>query len=140
MLRGTRRQEKGTFYTDNTGALPARSIDGHQYFFIAYDYDTNYIFAIPIKDVTDNSIMVAFESVFNELKEKGYTPTFNVTDNQATKPIKKFLKTENCEWQFVEPSNHRANAAERAIQTYKNHFISGVSSTDADWPIQLWHQ
>ena len=31
----------GTFYTDATGALPAISLDGNQYYFIAYDYDTN---------------------------------------------------------------------------------------------------
>ena len=74
------------------------------------------------------------------LFEKGYTPTFNVTDNQATTPIKAFLKKKNCQWQFVEPSNHRVNAAERAIQTFKNHLISGLSSTDTDWPLQLWDQ
>ena len=40
----------------------------------------------------------------------------------------------------MEPSNHRVNAAERAIQTFKNHFISGLSSSDTDWPLQLWDQ
>ena len=49
----------GTFYTDATGALPATSLDGNQYYFIAYNYDTNYIFAIPIKNVTDDAIMEA---------------------------------------------------------------------------------
>ena len=34
----------------------------------------------------------------------------------------------------------KGNVAERAIQTFKNHFISGVYSTDTDWPIQLWDQ
>ena len=42
---------------------------GHQYYFIAYDYDTNYIFAIPVKDVTDGSIIEAFDQVFTELKK-----------------------------------------------------------------------
>ena len=35
----------GTFYTDATGALPAISLDGNQYYSIACEYDTNYIFA-----------------------------------------------------------------------------------------------
>ena len=30
----------GTFYIDSTGTLPTISLDGHQYYFIAYDYDT----------------------------------------------------------------------------------------------------
>eukprot|EP00804_Cyclotella_cryptica_P014650 CCRYP_012669-RA/>CCRYP_012669-RA protein AED:0.66 eAED:0.28 QI:0/0/0/0.66/0/0.33/3/0/1062 len=65
-------------------------------------------------------------------------PTFNVTDNQAAQSIKRYLTKEQTKWQFVEPNNHRVNAAERAIQTYKNHFISGLCTTDKDWPLQLW--
>ena len=33
---------------------------------------------------------------------------------------------------------YRVNAAERAIQTFKSHFISGLCGTDGDWPLQLW--
>ena len=128
---------KGTFYTDATGALPAISLDGNQYYFIVYEYDTNYIFAIPIKNITDDAIMEASKEVFQELKDKGHKPTFNVTDNQETKPIKEFLKTEHRDWQFVEPTNHHVKAAERAIHTFKNHFISGLCSTDIEWPFQL---
>ena len=128
----------GTFYTDMSGAFPTMSLEGMQYYFIAYDYDTNNIFAVPTKDLKDETIIAAFEGVFNDLKSRGYMPKFNVTDNQATGPIKEFLKAEDCEWQFVKPANHRVNAAKRAIQTFKNHFISGLPSTDSEWPLQLW--
>ena len=64
-------KQTGTLYTDVTGALPVRSLDGFQYYFVAYDYDTNYIFAIPIKDVTDETIIKAFDGVFTMLTEKG---------------------------------------------------------------------
>ena len=59
---------------------------------MAYDYDTNYTFAIPIKNVTDAAIIEAFIKVFTTLKEKGYKPMFNVTDNQAVTPIKEYLR------------------------------------------------
>ena len=44
------------------------------------------------------------------------------------------------EWngQSFEPDNHRVNAAEHAIQTFKNHFISGLCSVDKGFPLQLW--
>eukprot|EP00804_Cyclotella_cryptica_P022671 CCRYP_012468-RA/>CCRYP_012468-RA protein AED:0.28 eAED:0.27 QI:0/0/0/1/0/0/4/0/650 len=71
-------------------------------------------------------------------RSQGYKPTFNVTDNQATTPIKEYLDTEDCKWQFIEPNNHQVNAAERTIQTFKNHFVSGLCSTDSNWPLQLW--
>ena len=130
----------GTMYTDATGALPVLTLDGNQYYFVAYAYDVNYIFALPITNLKDDTILQAFDQVFQELKERGYKPEFNVTDNQAATPIKAYLKNEQTKWQFVEPSNHRVNAAERAIQTFKNHFISGLCSTDRDWPLQLWDQ
>ena len=33
---------------------------------------------------------------------------------------------------------HRRNAAERAIQTFKDHFIAGLASVDPQFPIQEW--
>ena len=72
---------KRTLYTHATGSLPARSLDGNHYYFIAYDYDLNYIFAVPIPNLLDNTIIGAFKKVFDQLKEKG--SKFNVTDNQA---------------------------------------------------------
>jgi hypothetical protein len=122
----------GTMYTDANGALPAVSLEGNQYYFVAYAYDPNYIFAKPIPNLRDETILDVFDKVFQELRSKGFKPTFNVTDNQAASPIKKYLQKENTTWQFVEPNNHRVNAAERAIQTYKNHFISGLCTTDSD--------
>ena len=68
--------------------------------------------------------MEASQEVFQQLKEKVHRPTFNVTNNQETKPTKAFLKTEQCEWQLVEPTNHRVKPAERSIQNFKNNFIS----------------
>ena len=59
-------------------------------------------------------------------------------DNQATKHIKAFLTTQKCALQLVEPHNHRVNAAERAIQTFKDAFIAALATTDVDFPIQLW--
>ena len=128
-------KKSGTMYTDQTGALPAISLDGHQYFFVAYDYDSNYIYAVPVKDLKDDTILEAFDQVFSDLKNKGHKPKFNVTDNQAAKPIKEYLAKEDCKWQFVEPSNHRVNVAERAIQTFKSHFIRGLCYMDNTWPL-----
>ena len=33
---------------------------------------------------------------------------------------------------------HRRNAAERAIQTWKNHFLAGIATLDPNFPIQEW--
>jgi len=54
-------------YTDAPEALPAVSLDGHQY--IVYDYDNNYIFAELIKDVKDATLVEAFQKVFETLED-----------------------------------------------------------------------
>ena len=36
------------------------------------------------------------------------------------------------------PHLHRRNAAERALQTFNNHFISGIVSKHKDFPLHLW--
>ena len=40
--------------------------------------------------------------------------------------------------QLVEPHNHRSNAEERAIQTFKNHTITGLCACDEDFSSVLW--
>jgi hypothetical protein len=58
-------------------------------------------------------------------------------DNQATKHIKKNLTENKCKLQLVEPHNHHANAAERAIQTFKDAFIAALAITNSDFSLQL---
>jgi hypothetical protein len=62
----------------------------------------------------------------------------NVMDNQATKYIKQFLTKKECNFQVVEPHSHRVNAAERAIQTFKDAFIAALATIDCKFPLQLW--
>jgi hypothetical protein len=64
----------------------------------------------------------------------------NIMDNQATKYIKSVLTKNDCKLQLVEPHNHRINAAERAIQTFKDSFIVALATTDSSLPLQLWDQ
>ena len=49
-----------------------------------------------------------------------------------------FFKDEHIQCQKVPPYVHRANASERAIQTFKYHFISGLCSSHSNFPMHLW--
>jgi hypothetical protein len=41
-------------------------------------------------------------------------------------------------YQLVPPHDHQQNLAEKAIQTFKAHFISIMCSIDKDFPLHLW--
>ena len=61
-------------------------------------------------------------------------------DDEASAPSKRKIKKSGAAHHLVEPHNHRVNAAERAIRTFKNHFIAGSCSADPHFPISQWHK
>ena len=63
------------------------------------------------------------------LCSRGLTPRTHVLDNECSKVLKEYMEEENETFQLVPPHLHQRNAAERAIQTFKNNFIAGMVST-----------
>jgi hypothetical protein len=129
----------GFVYNDLTGNFPFMSIYGSICFFILYHYKTNKILIKQIANLDDCSIFEAYKEVFESLEAKGYNPKLNVMDNQATKYIKQFLtKKKECNLQVVESHNHRINAAEHAIQMFKDAFIAALATADFEFLLQFW--
>ncbi len=114
------------------------SLQGNVCFLIVYHYETNAILALPISGLDDNTIFAAYKTQFEFLENKGHKIKLNVMDNQYTKQIKKNLTANDCNLMLVEPHNHQVNVAKRAIQTFKDHFISALATTDSKFPLQLW--
>jgi hypothetical protein len=52
--------------------------------------------------------------------------------------LKNFFTAQNIAYQLVPPRCHRRSAAERAIGTFKKHFVAGLSSVDPSFPLHLW--
>jgi len=116
------------------------SLEGNVCYLIVYHYESNAILGLPISGFDDNTVFAAYKTQFEFLESKGYKIKLNVMVNQCTKQIKKFLTEKDCELMLVEPHNHRVNAAERAIQMFKDHFISTLAMTDSEFPLQLWNK
>jgi hypothetical protein len=114
------------------------SLQGNVCFLVVYHYESNTILALPMPSLNGNTIFAAYKTQFEVLESKGHKIKLNVMDNQCTKQIKKFLTKKDCDLMLVEPHNHRVNAAKRMIQTFKDHFISALATTDSEFPLQLW--
>eukprot|EP00804_Cyclotella_cryptica_P000709 CCRYP_000992-RA/>CCRYP_000992-RA protein AED:0.49 eAED:0.36 QI:0/0/0/1/0/0/4/0/407 len=94
----------------------------------------------PLKDQTDKSLTNAFREVYEYLTDRGFQPKLNVMDNQCSKAVEKYIRSTKADIQLVNPDDHPVNAAERAIQTWKEHWLSGMGTLDPTCPIQLWCQ
>jgi hypothetical protein len=114
------------------------SLDGSVCFFVPCHYRSNSNLADPIKGLDDNTLFEAYKIQFDELTKRGFKLKLNVMDDQATNYINQFLDKINCKLQLVEPHNHRVNATECAIQTFKDAFFVTLAITDSNFPIQLW--
>ena len=72
------------------------------------------------------------------MTHNGHTTQLHVLDNEISKEFAAALKDEKIPYQLAPPGNHRTNAAERAIQTFKHHFLAGLASCHPDFPIREW--
>jgi hypothetical protein len=133
-------QVTGQIYTDPTGRFIVPSTKGHQYMMVIYDYDSNFIHVEPMKNRTNNEMLSAFQRAITLFKSRCLQPQLQKLDNEASGLLQDFMAAENIDYQLVPPGIHRRNAAERAIHTFKNHFIAGLCTTDPKFPLVLWDQ
>ena len=132
------RKEISTAYHDLTGRFPIRSSQGNEYVMIGYHFDANYILGHPVRDRTASAIKKAWEHMHHEFSKAGAAPSTWVLDNEVSAELKQAFAKQNVSYQLVPPRSHRRNLAERAIQTWKNHFKAGVASADPNFPISEW--
>jgi len=67
-------QATGQISSDQTGKFPLPSSTGNNYIFVLYDYDSNSIHAVAIKNRSAPSILAAYKIVFQRLTRAGLTP------------------------------------------------------------------
>ena len=77
-------------------------------------------------------------SIIETLSSAGFTPNIHILDNESSTLLKTALKKKDIKYQLVPPHIHCSNAAERAIQTFKAHLISGLCSTHLKFPAAEW--
>lgn len=124
--------------TDLTGRFPITSKRGGKYIMILYDYDSNAILAEVMVSRTETEHIRSYKKLITYLESRGRKPKFQKLDNEASTAIKKLIKDKGIDLQLVPPHIHRRNAAERAIQMFKNHFIAILSNTHKKFPLYLW--
>ena len=108
---------------------------------IAYVYNVNAILVLPMKTCETTSHLKAFKDIYKYLTQQNFKPKLHVMDNKCSKTIEDYIiKENNTRIQFVEPQEHHVNAAECAVQRFKNHFIAGLCTVNKNFPLQQWDE
>ena len=129
---------KHTISTDLPGRYPITSALGHKYIFLMVDYDSNYIHAVPLKSRKAEALVKGFNECYNVLHANGFDTDIVRLDNEVSKLLINYITTNKLSYQLVSLGDHQTNYAERAIQTYQNHFISALQGTDPTFPRDCW--
>jgi hypothetical protein len=128
----------GQIFSDQTGMFIATSSRGNKYLFLLYDYDSNSIHSEPIPNRNKETLLSAYTTIITTLKQRGLHPKLQRLDNECSKLMSDHMDKEGIDYQLTPAGLHRRNAAEKAIQTYKNHFIAGLCTTHPDFPLNQW--
>jgi len=116
--------------SDLTGALPLTTTNGYNYILVSIM--ENYVHFVLMKSRTHGAYEAAFTSLYTFYKSKGKRPKYQCLDNEVSTQVTELFKDLTVEVQFVPPSMHRANVAERAIRHAKNTVIAMVSAVEED--------
>jgi hypothetical protein len=126
----------GTISADSTGSFPVKSVNSDIAVHVTYIASCNHIMMTPIKSKADvNDILIR---KYTEAVRLGHRVKVILTDNEISKNAEAFFAKVKVTTRRVEPYNHRANDAERHIQTAKAHIIATIAGRDAECPIENW--
>ncbi len=105
---------------------------------VAIHLNANYIFVEPMHSRLKEEMIRAYEKIINRMKAAGLGIRKHILDNEALDAFKQYIHKQQIQFELVPPGNHRRNQAERAIQTFKAHFISILAGVDDKFPLSLW--
>ena len=106
----------GMISINQTGKFPIMSQRGHRYIMILY------------------YLIDAFEVLYQRLRDAGIKPIIQRLRNEASEAMIRRIKEKKMNYQLASPHDHWLNPAERAVQSFKNHFISNLHGCDKQFP------
>lgn len=120
------------------GQMPVTSQCGNNFNLVAVF--ANNISIIPMRNREAPSYVAAHRKIREYYRERGLTPKILRLDNETSSLLKDYMASEGVRMQYVPPSNHRANKAERAIRDVKNHFAATMATVNRNCPARIWDE
>ena len=91
---------------------------------IMYDYNMNTILFLPLRSKSGSEQLSAITRLHDQLSDQGPDTCLHILDNEAPLYVTSYLNTKRITYQLVPPNVHRRNSTERAISTWKDHFVA----------------
>ena len=86
----------------------------------------------------DSHRIAAYHDIYQRLAACGAAPTLHILDNEISTAYQRAITANDCTFQLVPPHVHRRNATERAIRTFKDHFLTILAGVSPTFPKDQW--
>ena len=103
-----------------------------------FDESTNFIHSVTLNDLIGKSLCGATEIWINFFADRGSKGKTLRLDNQVSESVRGLLQKHSIGIDITPVGQHRRNKAERAIRTFKNHFIATLAGVGKECPLELW--
>ena len=121
-------ETEGQLFSDQTGRFPTTSNRRNCHVVVFYCTDPNSIKSHPTNSRHRSELLKAYTDVYSYLRARGYRTKLHPWDNEASRDVEEFITEQQAKFQYTPPDQHRTNSAERAIRTWKNHFMSMLAN------------
>ena len=88
----------------------------------------------------DCELILARARALARMQRRRIIAKHQILDNQASVEYKTAIEASGMTYKLVPPEEHQRNMAEKAIQTFKDHFIGVLSGCAPSMQIHLWCQ
>ena len=95
-----------------------------QYIMVLYEVDSNSILVQEMRNRTSGEMISAYNALVARLKLAGFEPKTHLLDNECSHEYKDAITKNGMTYQLVPPHDHGRNVGEKAIQTFKDHFVA----------------
>jgi hypothetical protein len=118
---------KETMYSNQMGLFLQVSSLGNKYIMVIHDVNSNSLWVEALKNNTGSKLILGCVRALACMRKVDIIPKHQVLDNQALAVNKKAIGNLDMTFELVPPDDHRHNMAEKAIQTFKDHFVGILS-------------
>jgi hypothetical protein len=125
-------------WTDQTGHLPKQSSRGNQYIMVLTKSDSSAILVEPMKNRSSDEMLQAYQALIDCFNATGIFPLEHILHNECSALFNQQIQLNKMTYQLVPLHNHRRNQATKAIQIFKDHFVSILYGMDPSFPLHLW--
>ena len=106
---------------------------------IAYHFDSNTIIQSPFANRKDKHRIKAYMLIMKRLSNRVHKVDVQILDNEVGAEYKRVIVDDwGANYQLVTPNVHWQNKSEKAICTFKGHFLSVLAGVVPDFPKFMW--